>query len=71
MLFNYFEDILPHLRQYTAIYQQLKQLNDPRKTPFFVVLKGGLSLKIVRFLPAFCPYRGVYRRLSDTVVATH
>ncbi len=31
-----------------------------------MVLKGGLSLKIARFLPSFCPYRGVYRRFSDT-----
>lgn len=62
---------MPYLRQYSAIYQQLKCLNAPRKTPFFVVLKGGLSLKIARFLPAFCPYRGVYRRLSDTRNSTH
>ena len=50
---------MPHLCQYAAIYQRLKHLNIPRKTPLFVVLKGGISLKIARFLPVFCPYRGV------------
>nr|DAW73748.1 MAG TPA: hypothetical protein [Bacteriophage sp.] len=57
---------MPYLCQYITIYLQLKRLNTSRKTPFFVVLKGGLSLKIARFLPVLCPYRGVYRRLSDT-----
>nr|DAI60567.1 MAG TPA: hypothetical protein [Caudoviricetes sp.] len=28
-------------------------------------------MKIARFLPVFCPYRDVYRLLSDTENSTH
>lgn len=31
-----------------------------------MVLKGGVSSKIARFLADFWQYRGIYRRLSDT-----
>jgi len=35
-----------------------------------MVLKGGVSSKNARFLLVFCPYRGIYRRFCDTVMAT-
>lgn len=35
--------------------------------PFFVVLKGGVSLKFARFLSKFCPYRGANTTKSGIV----
>lgn len=33
-----------------------------------MVLKGGVSLKIARFIADLWPYRGIYRRFFDTEV---
>lgn len=35
--------------------------------PFFVVLKGGVSLKFARFLSKFSPYRGANTAKSGIV----